>query len=124
VDYLFSSAARIYGPGTLALVMTGMGSDGLVGARRVHEAGGTVLAQDQASSAVWGMPGRVFEAGLSREPLPLSALAGELTRRVQTGRRGPGDSPQTAFGVQTMAASAQQKTTAALQIREVIHGLL
>ncbi len=86
VDYLFSSAARLYGAGTLALVMTGMGSDGLTGARRVHEAGGLVLAQDEATSAVWGMPGRVYQAGLSREPLPLAALAGELTRRVNAGR--------------------------------------
>src|ERR1017187_8836130 len=68
VDYLFSSAARLYGAGTLALVMTGMGSDGLTGARRVHEAGGVVLTQDAATSAVWGMPGRVFQAGISRDP--------------------------------------------------------
>jgi two-component system chemotaxis response regulator CheB len=88
VDYLFSSAARLYGAGTLALVMTGMGSDGLNGARHVHEAGGVVLTQDAATSAVWGMPGRVFEAGLAREPLPLTALAGELTRRVTAGRSG------------------------------------
>jgi two-component system chemotaxis response regulator CheB len=86
-DYLFSSAARLYGAGTLALVMTGMGSDGLTGARCVHEAGGVVLTQDAATSAVWGMPGRVFEAGLSREPLPLNALASELTRQVNAGRR-------------------------------------
>ena len=46
--------------------MTGMGSDGLAGARCVHEAGGVVLTQDAATSAVWGMPGRVFEAGVSR----------------------------------------------------------
>jgi two-component system chemotaxis response regulator CheB len=81
-DYLFGSAARVFGAGTLALVMTGMGSDGLAGARRVHEAFGTVLTQDAATSAVWGMPGRVFEAGISHEPLPLHALASELTRRV------------------------------------------
>jgi len=88
VDYLFSSAARLYGAGTLALVMTGMGSDGLTGARQVHEAGGVVLTQDEATSAVWGMPGRVFQAGLSREPLPLASLAGELTRRVSAGQKG------------------------------------
>jgi two-component system chemotaxis response regulator CheB len=87
VDYLFTSAARVYGAGTLALVMTGMGSDGLTGARCVHRVCGTVLTQDAATSAVWGMPGRVFEAGISREPLPLAALAGELSRRVNA-RRG------------------------------------
>ena len=86
-DYLFTSAAKVYGAGTLALVMTGMGSDGLTGARCVHRVCGTVLTQDAATSAVWGMPGRVFEAGISREPLPLAALPGELSRRVSA-RRG------------------------------------
>lgn len=88
-DYLFCSAARVYGAGALALVMTGMGSDGLAGARSVHKACGTVLTQDAASSAVWGMPGRVFEAGISPEPLPLTALAAELTRRASARRSGP-----------------------------------
>jgi two-component system chemotaxis response regulator CheB len=87
-DYLFSSAALEYGAGALALVMTGMGADGVMGARRVHEAGGTVLAQDKASSAVWGMPGRVFDAGLARTPLPLAGLAAELTMRANAGRGG------------------------------------
>jgi len=86
-DYLFISAAKVYGAGTLALVMTGMGTDGLTGARCVHRVCGTVLTQDAATSAVWGMPGRVFEAGISREPLPLAALAGELSRRAAA-RRG------------------------------------
>jgi two-component system chemotaxis response regulator CheB len=62
--------------------MTGMGSDGLTGARCIHRVCGTVLTQDAATSAVWGMPGRVFEAGISLEPLPLAALAGEITRRA------------------------------------------
>lgn len=91
VDYLFSSAAKLYGAGTLALVMTGMGSDGLAGARCVHQAGGVVLTQDAATSAVWGMPGRVFQAGISRQPLPLAELADELTRRVNHGRGGHGE---------------------------------
>jgi two-component system chemotaxis response regulator CheB len=86
VDYLFASAARVYGAGTLALVMTGMGSDGLAGARRVHQVCGTVLTQDAATSAVWGMPGRVFEAGISHHPLPLSALAGALTQLTRQRR--------------------------------------
>ncbi len=86
VDYLFHSAARLYGAGTLALMMTGMGSDGLDGARAVHERGGVVLAQDEATSAVWGMPGRVAEAGIANATLPLGALAGELKLRVAAGR--------------------------------------
>jgi two-component system chemotaxis response regulator CheB len=90
VDYLFHSAARMYGAGTLALVMTGMGADGLSGARAIHERGGVVLAQDQASSVVWGMPGRVTEAGIAGSILPLSMIADELKRRVGMCRKTPG----------------------------------
>jgi two-component system chemotaxis response regulator CheB len=86
VDYLFNSAADVYGAGTLAVVMTGMGSDGLAGARNVHEAGGTVLTQDEASSVVWGMPGRVTESGIASATLPLMSLGGELARRARLGR--------------------------------------
>ncbi|MDQ2833804.1 MAG: chemotaxis-specific protein-glutamate methyltransferase CheB [Acidobacteriota bacterium] len=86
VDYLFFSAARMYGAAALALVMTGMGSDGLDGARAVRDCGGVVLAQDEASSAVWGMPGRVSEAGIANATLPLSAIAGALEQRVNQGR--------------------------------------
>ncbi len=121
VDYLFSSAARLYGAGTLALVMTGMGSDGLNGARRVHEAGGVVLTQDAATSAVWGMPGRVFEAGLAREPLPLTALAGELTRRVNAGR--VVRVVRKTAATTTMALPGNENAVSALR-HEVVHGLL
>jgi len=86
VDYLFHSAARMYGAGALALMMTGMGADGLGGARAVHEAGGVVLAQDEATSAVWGMPGRVAEAGIADAVLPLASIAGELRQRVKGSR--------------------------------------
>ncbi len=86
VDYLFHSAARVHGAGALALMMTGMGSDGLEGARAIHQRGGVVLAQDEATSAVWGMPGRVSEAGIASATLPLWALAGELEQRVSAGR--------------------------------------
>jgi two-component system, chemotaxis family, protein-glutamate methylesterase/glutaminase len=85
VDYLFLSAARMYGAGTLALVMTGMGADGLNGARAVHESGGVVLAQDEATSAVWGMPGRVSAAGIASATLPLWGIAGALKQRVSAG---------------------------------------
>ncbi|MEO9071458.1 MAG: chemotaxis response regulator protein-glutamate methylesterase [Edaphobacter sp.] len=86
VDYLFFSAARMYGAGALALVMTGMGADGLNGARAVHEGGGVVLAQDEATSAVWGMPGRVSEAGIASATLPLWGIASALRQRVGAGR--------------------------------------
>jgi two-component system chemotaxis response regulator CheB len=85
-DYLFFSAARMYGAGTLALVMTGMGADGLNGAHAVHQCGGVVLAQDEASSAVWGMPGRVSEAGIASATLPLWGIASALKQRVGEGR--------------------------------------
>lgn len=82
-NYLFSSAARVYGPSALAVVMTGMGVDGLDGARAIHAAGGTVLAQDEASSAVWGMPARVIDAGLAHETVPLTSLARAVCERVK-----------------------------------------
>lgn len=88
VDYLFFSAARLYGAGALGLVMTGMGADGLDGARAIYDAGGTVLAQDEASSAVWGMPGRISDAGIASAMLSLSAIAPALMERVGTGTAG------------------------------------
>jgi len=87
VDYLFQSAARLHGTGALALIMTGMGADGFDGAQGIRSAGGTVIAQDQASSAVWGMPGRVVRAGLADATLPMEQLSEELMRRTCAGRQ-------------------------------------
>jgi two-component system chemotaxis response regulator CheB len=78
VDVLFRSAAQVYGGGTLGIVLTGMGQDGLRGARWIHEAGGKVIAQDQGSSVVWGMPGAVAEAGLADEIVPLKSVSEAL----------------------------------------------
>jgi two-component system chemotaxis response regulator CheB len=89
VDYLLKSAASVYGAGALAVIMTGMGSDGLAGAKAVKAARGTVLAQDEATSAVWGMPGRVAQAGIASATLPLPLLAGAIIDRVQAGRPQP-----------------------------------
>jgi two-component system, chemotaxis family, protein-glutamate methylesterase/glutaminase len=80
VDVLFRSAAARYGAGVLAVVLTGMGSDGLDGCRAVRAAGGKILVQDRQTSAVWGMPGVVAEAGLADQTLPLDAMAGAITR--------------------------------------------
>jgi two-component system chemotaxis response regulator CheB len=80
VDVLFRSAAAAYGSGALAVVLTGMGSDGLLGCRMIREHGGSVLAQDQATSTVWGMPGAVSNAGLAHKVLPLNAIAPEILR--------------------------------------------
>ncbi len=80
VDPMFASAAEVWGNKTLALVLTGMGSDGLAGAKAIVAAGGHVFAQDEATSVVWGMPGQVTNAGLCSAVLPLSDIAGKLTR--------------------------------------------
>ena len=82
VDVMFGSAARTYGPRTLAVVLSGMGKDGLAGAAAIAEAGGTILVQDNASSAVWGMPGAVAKAGLAAAVLPPDDLAREVVRRL------------------------------------------
>ncbi len=79
-DVLFRSAAQVYGAGVLAVVLTGMGYDGVHGCRAVREGGGSVLAQDQATSTVWGMPGAVVGAGLANMVLPLGAIAPEIVR--------------------------------------------
>jgi two-component system chemotaxis response regulator CheB len=80
VDVLFRSVAAVYGAGALAVVMTGMGSDGMLGCRVIRGNGGIVLAQDEATSTVWGMPGAVTNAGLAHKVLPLGAVAPELLR--------------------------------------------
>jgi two-component system chemotaxis response regulator CheB len=80
VDPLFSSAAEVWGPKVLGLVLTGMGSDGLRGAQAIAAAGGSILAQDEPTSVVWGMPGQVAHAGLCSAVLPLDEIAPRLTR--------------------------------------------
>ena len=82
VDVLFRSVARAYGSGVLAVVLTGMGSDGMSGCRMIREQGGSVFAQDEASSVVWGMPGAVATAGLAHKVLPLNLMAPEIQRLV------------------------------------------
>jgi two-component system chemotaxis response regulator CheB len=80
VDPLFSSAAQIWGGGVLALILTGMGSDGANGAHDIVAAGGSVIAQDEASSVVWGMPGAAANAGVCSAVLPLGQIAPKVTR--------------------------------------------
>ena len=89
VDPLFRSIADAYGTGALAVVLTGMGHDGVQGCRRVREAGGQVLAQDEASSVVWGMPGIVVREGLADFVGSPEEIAAEITQRllVTPGRR-------------------------------------
>jgi two-component system chemotaxis response regulator CheB len=81
VDPLWRSAAAAYGQATLAVMLTGMGQDGLKGAEAIVAAGGTVIAQDEATSVVWGMPGAVAKAGLCSAVLPLAEIS-PFIRRV------------------------------------------
>lgn len=85
-DILFRSVSKCYGENILAIVLTGMGKDGLAGSRVIRAAGGRVVAQDEASSVVWGMPGEVVQAKLADAVLPLKEIAGEIIRRVRFGR--------------------------------------
>jgi len=78
VDPLFRSVASVYGPRALAVVLTGMGQDGLAGARWLAEAGAPIYVQDEASSVVWGMPGAVAAAGLASAALPIPSLAASI----------------------------------------------
>ncbi|NJR63285.1 MAG: chemotaxis response regulator protein-glutamate methylesterase [Cyanobacteria bacterium CRU_2_1] len=82
VDVLFESVARIYGNRTLGVILTGMGQDGLRGCQQIHDCHGQILAQDEASSVVWGMPGFVVNAGLADAVLPLNQIMSEILRRV------------------------------------------
>jgi two-component system, chemotaxis family, protein-glutamate methylesterase/glutaminase len=82
VDVLFRSATNAVSGAVLGVVLTGMGQDGCKGAREIVEHGGAVLAQDQASSVVWGVPGAVASAGLAERVLPLGDIAAEVARRL------------------------------------------
>jgi two-component system, chemotaxis family, protein-glutamate methylesterase/glutaminase len=86
VDVLFRSVAKVYGGSALAVVLTGMGEDGLRGCERISECGGSVVVQDEASSVVWGMPGAVARAGLTEEVLPLDEIGAVVARKVRAGR--------------------------------------
>jgi two-component system chemotaxis response regulator CheB len=80
VDVLFASTSEVFGASALAVVLTGMGQDGLRGAEILKARGASVLAQDEASSVVWGMPGAVVNAGLADAVLPLDRVVPEILR--------------------------------------------
>ena len=83
VDPMLRSLVQVYGAKILCVILTGMGADGLRGAQALVASGGTVLAQDEATSVVWGMPGAVAAAGICSAVLPLPALAPAIMRVVQ-----------------------------------------
>lgn len=82
VDPMFRSVASSFGPNVLAVVLTGMGYDGVNGSQHIRERGGQVIVQDEASSVVWGMPGQVAAAGFANGVYPLASMAQEIARRV------------------------------------------
>jgi two-component system chemotaxis response regulator CheB len=83
VDPMFASVGAIYGAGALAVVLTGMGRDGVEGAARLVACGGSVIAQDEATCAVWGMPRAVVEAGLASAALPPEKIARRIASRTE-----------------------------------------
>ncbi|MFB9268456.1 chemotaxis response regulator protein-glutamate methylesterase [Bradyrhizobium erythrophlei] len=80
VDPLFSSAVEVWQGGILSVILTGMGSDGMRGGKDIVAAGGSVIAQDEATSVVWGMPGAAANAGICAAVLPLNQIAPKLVR--------------------------------------------
>ena len=86
VDVLFRSVAEVFGARVLAVVLTGMGSDGKRGCEPLAAVGAEIIVQDEATSVVWGMPGSVAHAGLANVVLPLSEVANHLISRTAGGR--------------------------------------
>ena len=89
VDVLFRTAADVYGSSLLTVMLTGMGYDGLKGSQVVKEKGGQLIAQDEATSVIWGMPGAVVQAGLADSVLPIDKITDEIifrTRKVPASR--------------------------------------
>jgi two-component system chemotaxis response regulator CheB len=80
VDVLFRSVASVYGARALAVVLTGMGQDGLKGCEMMRKVGARIYVQDEASSVVWGMPGFVARSGLAEKILPLEQIGAEIVR--------------------------------------------
>jgi two-component system chemotaxis response regulator CheB len=78
VDPLFRSVAKYHGTGVIGLILTGMGEDGRRGSEEVVKRGGIIIAQDEDTSVVWGMPGAVVQAGLASEVLPISKISSHI----------------------------------------------
>ena len=85
-DVLFRSVAEVFGKHTLGVVLTGMGRDGCLGSQAIHDAGGQILVQDQASSVVWGMAGAVVQSHLADGIWPLTELGEQILQRIKVAR--------------------------------------
>ena len=92
VDALFASIGEVYGGAVVAVILTGMGQDGLRGAEILKARGASIVAQDEASSVVWGMPGAVVNAGLADRVLPLNEVVPEILRQSAGVKRSHMDS--------------------------------
>jgi two-component system chemotaxis response regulator CheB len=87
VDPMLRSIVAAYGPSVLALILTGMGQDGYLGAKDLVESGGSLVAQDEQTSVVWGMPGAVATAGLCCAVLPIDTIGSHLARMLNGGKK-------------------------------------
>ncbi|PIE17332.1 MAG: chemotaxis response regulator protein-glutamate methylesterase [Proteobacteria bacterium] len=87
VDVLFRSAVNAAGPGAIGVLLTGMGADGARGLLELRKAGAMTVAQDEASSVVWGMPRVAIELGGAEQVLPLDKVAGFLLKQTRGGKR-------------------------------------
>lgn len=83
IDITMSSAAEVFGRNVIGVILTGMGRDGLEGARRIKEKGGFIIAQDEESSVVWGMPKVITEAGLADKVLPVAKIVGAIIENIE-----------------------------------------
>jgi two-component system chemotaxis response regulator CheB len=82
IDVTMASMVALYGKSLIGVILTGMGSDGTVGSRLIHEAGGQIIAEAESSCIVWGMPRSVYEAGVTDEVQPLNKIAGAIHKRI------------------------------------------
>ncbi|HEX2998124.1 MAG TPA: chemotaxis protein CheB, partial [Anaerolineales bacterium] len=87
VDVTLTSLFQRFGRNMIAVILTGMGSDGTHGAQLLHSDGGHVIAEDESTCIVWGMPRSVVEAGAASEVLPRTKIAGAIDRAIQNTMR-------------------------------------
>ena len=85
VDPMYRSVAKVFGGAALGIVLTGMGHDGLAGGQALVAAGGTIIAQDEGTSVVWGMPGAVATGGLCSAVVPLEQIAAKVVELASLG---------------------------------------
>ena len=84
MDVLFRSVAECAGANAIGVMLTGMGRDGAVGFKEMHDGGGSMLVQDEASSLIWGMPRAAIDTGAAAEVLPLYEIAPKIRRLLES----------------------------------------